>query len=82
MAERWIRASEVGEYEYCARAWWMARVLGLARENPEQLAAGTARHARHGRRLALAGALRWAGLVLVLTALVIVVLVALTGGVR
>lgn len=80
MAERWIRASEIGEYEYCARAWWLARVLGRERENPQELAAGTARHARHGRRLALAVALRWLGLALVLGALLAILLVAATGG--
>jgi hypothetical protein len=80
MADRFIRASELGEYAFCARAWWLARVLGRARENPEELAAGRTRHARHGRRVAASAILQQIGLVLLLTAIVVAVLMALTGG--
>ena len=80
MADLLIRASEIGEYEFCARAWWMARVLGRARENPGELAAGRARHTRHGRSLELSGVLRQIGLILFLTAVVVAVLWALIGG--
>ena len=80
MADRWIRASEIGEYEFCARAWWLARVLGRARENPGELAAGRQRHVRHGRSLQLSGVLQQIGLILVLTAIVVIVLWTLSGG--
>lgn len=50
---RLIRASEVGRYAYCARAWWLQTVQGVAPE-PTRLAAGVEAHARHGRRAALA----------------------------
>lgn len=48
-----IRASEVGEYVFCARAWWLRRVQGVEPAGQERRAAGTARHRAHGRTLAL-----------------------------
>ncbi len=50
---RLLRASEVGRYAYCARAWWLQSVQGVAPE-PTRLAAGVEAHARHGRRASLA----------------------------
>jgi len=82
VADRFIRASEIGEYEFCARAWWLGRVLGREHENPHQLAAGRRRHVQHGRTVNLAGVLQQAGLILALTALVVIVLMALLGGGR
>jgi hypothetical protein len=82
MADRLIRASEVGEYAYCARAWWLARVLGRERENVRELAAGRVRHVRHGQGIALAALLQQLGLILLLTALVVAVLWGLLGGGR
>lgn len=50
---RLIRASEVGQYTYCARGWWLNVVQGRPIERT-RLAAGTEAHARHGQRV------RWA----------------------
>ena len=58
-----IRASEVGEYVYCARAWWLRRVAGEEPEGQARREAGTAMHAAHGRGVALSGVALWAGLV-------------------
>jgi hypothetical protein len=44
-----IRASEVGLYVYCARAWWLGRVLGFRSSNLAALQRGTAGHRAHGR---------------------------------
>ena len=44
-----LRASEVGRYAYCARAWWLQRVMGCQPRNLEALQRGTQRHAQHGR---------------------------------
>lgn len=71
---RLLRASEVGEYVYCHRAWWLRAVEGLDPTNAAVLQAGTARHQRHARRVATSRALLIAGmlaLVLGLAALVL-----------
>jgi 3-mercaptopyruvate sulfurtransferase SseA len=44
-----IRASEMGEYAYCARAWWLRRVRGYHSTNVGAMQQGVARHKRHGR---------------------------------
>ncbi len=68
---RVIRASELGQYAYCARAWWLQRVAGVTPINTQDLAAGTAAHERHGRGVWLAGALRWVALALIVVAVVV-----------
>lgn len=71
-----IRASEVGEYVYCARSWWLHQVQGIASHNVAALNAGQDAHDRHGRQVAryqgqrrLALALGLLGLVLIVLAL-------------
>ena len=49
-----VSASEVGQYAYCARAWWLAVVEKRAPENPMLLDAGTRAHQRHAWQVALA----------------------------
>ncbi len=44
-----IRASEIGEYVFCHRAWWLHRVQGLESANRAQMQAGTIKHIEHGR---------------------------------
>ncbi len=44
-----ISASELGRYTYCARAWWLERVCGLAPRNLAALQLGTRRHEAHGQ---------------------------------
>ena len=44
-----IRASEIGEYVFCARAWWL-RIEGVEPASGHAArAAGTAWHREHGR---------------------------------
>jgi len=47
-----IRASEVGQYVYCARAWWLQRVQGYEPQDRRPLEAGLALHRQHGRAVA------------------------------
>ena len=47
--EEIIRASEVGQYAFCARAWWLGRILGYRSANLEAMARGTSSHLLHGR---------------------------------
>lgn len=49
MSDKWIRASEINDYIYCRRAWWLRRVGGYASQNVREMAAGTAHHQEHGR---------------------------------
>lgn len=57
-----VRASDLGSWSYCNRAWWLAQVQGAAHEDPDRLAQGDAAHRAHGhavetsRQLGLAGA--------------------------
>ena len=44
-----IRASEVSQYAFCARAWWLGRVKGYRSTNVRAMRQGTARHEAHGR---------------------------------
>lgn len=44
-----IRASEIGQYAYCARAWWLGRVKGYRSTNVRAMRQGAAGHDRHGR---------------------------------
>ncbi|NWG19841.1 MAG: hypothetical protein HXY39_05880 [Chloroflexi bacterium] len=47
-----VRASELGEYVYCARAWWLRRVAGLEPAGQERRERGVVLHRRHGRVVA------------------------------
>ena len=65
-----IRASELGQYAYCARAWWLGRVLGYRPTNLERLAVGEAAHVRHGQEVVSSRRLqRWAYVLLALALL-------------
>ncbi len=48
---RIIRASEVGEFVYCAHAWWLGAVEGQQPDDRGRLKAGRAAHEHHGRRV-------------------------------
>ncbi len=74
---RVLRASELGEYSYCSRAWWYRHVLKIAppgRESAGRLEAGTRAHNRHGRAVALSSKLRAIGIALALLGLLAFVL--------
>ena len=44
-----IRASEVGQYAFCARAWWYGRVKGYRSSNVAAMRRGSEQHRAHGR---------------------------------
>lgn len=48
---RVIRASEVGQYAYCAQAWWLGRVEGRPSAHQDALRDGARTHRAHGRRV-------------------------------
>lgn len=72
MSYRVIQASELVEYLYCRRAWWLRRLAGHASRNSRQLAAGRDYHRQHGQQVARSFYLQRAALLLVLLALAII----------
>jgi hypothetical protein len=44
-----LRASEIGQYAFCARAWWLGRVKGYRSVNVAAMRQGALGHRRHGR---------------------------------
>jgi hypothetical protein len=68
---RTIRASDIGAYLYCRRAWFYQQ-QGLKPENQVELASGSQIHERHGRNVMFAGCLRVLAYLLLLAALALV----------
>lgn len=66
--KRVIRASELGQYRYCARAWWLGQVLGYRSTNVEAMQRGSEQHRAHGRSVVRYHRLRWLALALLLFA--------------
>jgi len=56
-SERVIQASEIGQYVYCPRAWWLGSVVGMPSANESMLSAGIATHHRHAQMVCLSRAL-------------------------
>ncbi len=69
-SDRVLRASEIGEYVFCHRAWWLHRVQGLESKNVAQMQAGTAKHIEHGRAVQRADLLRRFAIILFVVAVI------------
>jgi CRISPR/Cas system-associated exonuclease Cas4 (RecB family) len=65
----YVRASALGEYVFCARAWWLRREGAEQTRGGEARAAGTRWHESHGRSVARAKRLRTVAAVCILLAL-------------
>jgi hypothetical protein len=65
MSDRIIRASEIGQYNFCAKAWWLGSIDGVQPSNIRELQAGTAAHEEHGRKVKRAMNVQMAALVLI-----------------
>ncbi len=76
---RVIRASEIGEYNYCSRAWWYKHVAKLAPggEVSARLEAGSEAHRKHGRAVVLSARLRIMGAALLIVGLLVLALAIL-----
>jgi hypothetical protein len=67
---RTIRASEIGAYLFCQRAWWYTKT-GVPGENVAEMAAGSELHLRHGHKALKLSCLRWLAYILLVIALVV-----------
>ncbi len=72
-----IRASEIGEYVHCERAWWLGHVVGVENANRVWLDAGTERHRAHGQRVWRATLMQYAAWIFVVIAIVALILLIL-----
>ena len=78
-----IRASELGEYVYCARAWWLRREQGVESRNVAAMQSGRAAHDQHGRAVASVHTQRRLALALTVLAILMAVtaiVLAIGGG--
>ena len=69
-SNRIIRASEIGEYVFCHRAWWLHHVQGLESANIAQMEAGTVKHVEHGRAVQRADTMHRAAIMLFAIAII------------
>jgi hypothetical protein len=69
-----VRASDIGAWAYCRRAWYLAQVRGVSHARPEILQRGTAAHTHHGQQVRRAGTMQRVGLWLVIAGALLVVL--------
>ena len=67
-----IRASEIGSYLYCARAWWYDQ-KGIESSNQAEMTTGTELHRQHGRTVIVSGLTRTLAVILLLIALALLV---------
>jgi hypothetical protein len=73
MSYRVIKASEIGEYVYCNRAWWLRRNYDVQLQNVRELKAGTVYHEEHGGQLRQAALIKRLALVFLFLAVSILV---------
>jgi len=70
---RVLRASELGSYLYCARAWWYQR-LGIPSDNQAELKPGTNFHQQHASGVLQSFLLRAAAVLLLILACALFIL--------
>jgi len=68
-----IRASDLSQYKYCARAWWLGSVMGAPSANVREMQHGEATHKTHGRKVWASSALVIAAVVLAVLAIVLLI---------
>jgi hypothetical protein len=73
-SDRIIRASEIGQYDFCAKAWWLGSIDGVQPSNIGELQAGTAAHEQHGRQVQRASQMQLIAAGLVVLGVIVLVL--------
>jgi hypothetical protein len=69
-----VRASDIGAWAYCRRAWYLAHVRGIPHAHPEVLQRGSEAHTEHGQQVRRAGSMQQIGRWLVIMGVVLVAL--------
>jgi CRISPR/Cas system-associated exonuclease Cas4 (RecB family) len=67
-----IRASEIGTFLFCKRAWWY-QLQGYESDNKAELAGGSEIHQQHGRVVATSNCLQ----IFAYTSLMLAILIAI-----
>jgi len=80
MPDRIIRASEIGQYDFCAKAWWLHSVEGLPSANVREMQIGQAAHERHGRQVNRAGLLQQGAVLLLIAGIILLAIFLLSNG--
>jgi CRISPR/Cas system-associated exonuclease Cas4 (RecB family) len=70
---RIIRASELSQYAYCARAWWLGVVMGVQSTNTRELQHGLNLHRAHGQQVWWSRVLIWVAVGLVALAAIVLI---------
>ena len=74
MSDRVIRASEIGQYDFCAKAWWLGSIEGVQPSNVRELQAGATAHAEHGRQVRRAAQMQMMAIGIVVLGVIVLML--------
>lgn len=66
-----VRASDIGLWAFCQRAWWLANVKQVEHQNPAVLRRGSAMHLAHGQTVQRAQRLKQLAILLLVIALIL-----------
>ncbi|MBV7336468.1 hypothetical protein KFU94_51210 [Chloroflexi bacterium TSY] len=66
-----VRASDIGFWSFCHRAWWLANVKKIPHRNPTILQHGHDTHDAHARTVLRAGQLHRLGLFAIVLSLIL-----------
>lgn len=72
---KYTTASELAEYVYCRRAWWIHHIQGHDPHNTRALERGQAAHSRHGLRVSVAGGLIRFGRLLIVAGVLLIFII-------
>ncbi|MBN1230415.1 MAG: hypothetical protein JXA19_00970 [Anaerolineales bacterium] len=69
MSSKTIRASEIGTYLFCNKAWWYQK-KGVKSSNENELLSGTSIHEKHSKIMRTIGCMQVIGYTLFLASIV------------
>ncbi len=71
-AAPYIRASDIGTFLYCQRAWWLTRIIGLEPDARLRRQRGTRAHQQHAWWVWLMQVLRSIGILSIVLAIIVI----------